>query len=104
MFPANRERHVVPDPKDTETARRALREAQQNLICKLIAYAAENGEAIVGATKADYDSSGIVERLQALHQEIFVVTGLLGVLPPPPPAPAPPPPKADKPPVEKNSQ
>lgn len=94
---------MVPDPKDTELARRVLREAQQNIIGKLIAYVAENAEAVVASSKAEYDSSGIVERLQALHQEVFVVTGLLGVLPPPPPPPAPaPPPKADKPPVEKN--
>jgi hypothetical protein len=96
------ERVVVPDPKDTEAARRVLREAQQNILNKLITFVSENGEGVLASSRAEYDSSGMVERLQGLHQEIFVVTGLLGVLPPPPP-PAPAPPPKTPPPIEKSA-
>src|SRR5258708_22108170 len=90
---------TVAGPTAVEQARRILREAHKNTLERLVLFVVENEEFLVQTSQREYDASGTMERLTAIHQEIFVLGNLLGSLPAPA-QPAPPPPK---PPVENKS-
>ncbi|MBI3726045.1 hypothetical protein HY251_19115 [bacterium] len=70
-------------PEDLERARKVLRIAQHHTLSKLVEFVVDHEDEILASTGADFDSSGVMERLTGIHQELFMLGGLIATLPAP---------------------
>ena len=68
-------------PEDLERARKVLRMAQHHTLSRVVDFVRDHEEELLEGTRVDYDSSGVIERLTALHQELFMLGGLIASLP-----------------------
>lgn len=70
-------------PQDFDQARKILRDAQQQMLERLVAFVQENEAELLAGPQHEYDSSGTLERLNVYKDAFILFSVVLSQLPEP---------------------